>query len=129
MGTSLVILVFVLGVAMFLLKLLMAKSARWVERSFNAEVAIATQIANDHLPPPDWLTDAAAARGDEQSKRRLLARLDQVIRRVDGGKAFEPDAREFALGELQAVRARWQEQSFAQIRAAHASVAQEEAPR
>ena len=125
MGLSLVILIVVVGVMLFVLKLLMTKTAAWVERTFNADIAAATEIANEHRVPQAW-RDAAAAvdAGDPDgvaARRDVLRQLDQVIRRVEGGRAFEPDAREHALTQLRAVRERWGTQSWQEI-LGHASV-------
>jgi len=114
-GLSLVILIGVVGLALFLLKLMMSTTIRWVERSFNADVAGATEIANQGAAPATWLIDAAAKGSDEQARRWLLSNLERVIKRVSGGRAFEVDAREFALGRLEAVRVGWQRQTFAEI--------------
>ncbi len=124
MAASLAILMVAAGVVLFLLKLMMTTTTRWVERTFNEDVAAATTIANDGGLPADWRSGAEAAgrrsgahsgSDQERSKRWLLRRLDRVIERVEGGRAFEPDAREFALGQLREARDRWRRQSYAEI--------------
>ena len=124
MGASLVILIVAAGAVLFLLKLMMATTTRWVERTFNEDLDAAATIANDGGLPADWMPSAEAAGrrsgagrsfDHERARRWLLRRLDRVIERAAGGRAFEPDAREFALGQLRETRDRWRRQSYAEI--------------
>jgi hypothetical protein len=127
------VLIGVVGVVLFVGKLLMTRGAAWVERSFNSEIADLAELANRQAAPESWLTDADAnASKDEEARRqRLLARLDRAIHSVEKGRAFRAEARAFALPRLQQLRARWAEQTLAEIRAASAAsaaAAREEAP-
>ena len=131
-GLSLAILTVVVGVLLFAFKLLLTKTATWVERTFNADTTAAAEIANEHTVPQAWLDEGAGAADPglnaAAAKRRVLGRLDQLLKRVEGGRAFEPDAREHALAELRAVRARWQTQSWQEMLAPGGLAVRREAP-
>ena len=112
------LLILVVGVVLFVGKLLMTRGAAWIERWFNAEIAELTEMANREAPPATWLAEAETSPNPEVGKERLLSRLDRAIARVDGGRAFEREAREFAVQRLRQLRQRWAEQTLEEIRAA-----------
>ena len=119
------VLIGVVGVVLFVAKLLMTRGAAWVERSVNSEIADLAELANREAAPESWLADADASTTEEARKQRLLARLDRAIDSVEKGGAFRAEARAFALPRLQRLRARWAQQTLAEIRAASAASAAE----
>ena len=121
------VLIGVVGVVLFVAKLLLTRGAAWVERSVNSEIADLAELANREAAPESWLADADADAGntEEARKRRLMARLDRAIDRVEKGRAFRAEARAFALPRLQRLRARWAEQTLAEIQATSAASAAE----
>lgn len=108
----------------FLLKFLLGRGIRRVEKLINTAIEDMTEIANTQTIPERWHREVTRSvqhhpdphRG-EVAKRLVLQRLDRLIARVDRGTIMHGEARAFATERLHAVRKRWASLDWSEIAA------------
>lgn len=114
-----------IGGVSFLLKFMLTRGIRHVEKVINTAIADTTDIVNDQALPERWhreVTRSARrhpdARRGEAAKRLVLQRLDRLIAQVERGTVMQGETRDFAMERLREVRERWAELGWPEIAAA-----------
>ncbi len=116
------------GGVSFLLKFMLTRGIRHVEKVINTAIADTTDIVNDQALPERWHREVMravqrrpAAGRDDAAKRLVLQRLDRLIAQVERGTVMQGETRDFAMERLRAVRERWAELGWPEIAAAVAT--------
>ena len=112
------------GGVSFLLKFMLTRGIRHVEKVINTAIADTTDIVNVQALPERWHREVTRsvrrhsdARRDEAAKRLVLQRLDRLIAQVERGTVMQGETRTFALERLCAARERWTELGWPEIAA------------
>lgn len=115
------------GAVSFLLRFMLTRGLRRVERTINDAIADTADVVNDQALPDRWrrqVTRAVRRRAapgrDEAAKRLVLKRLDRLIAQVERGVIMQGEARAFAAERLRAARERWAAAGWPEIAAARA---------
>ena len=113
------------GGVSFLLKFMLTRGIRHVEKVVNTAIADATDIVNAQALPQRWHREVtrsvqrrAEAARDDAAKRMVLQRLDRLIAQVERGTVMQGETRTFALERLRAVRESWAAFGWPEIAAA-----------
>ncbi len=113
------------GGVSFLLKFMLTRGIRHVEKVINTAIADTTDIVNDQALPERWHREVMrsvrrrpAAGRDDAAKRMVLQRLDRLIAQVERGTVMQGETRDFAMERLRAVRERWAALGWPEIAAA-----------
>ena len=113
------------GGVSFLLKFMLTRGIRHVERVINTAIADTTDIVNDQALPERWHREVTRSvrrhsepRRSEAAKRLVLQRLDRLIAQVERGTVMQGETRDFAMERLRAAREHWMELGWPEIAAA-----------
>ena len=113
------------GGVSFLLKFMLTRGIRHVEKVINTAISDTTDIVNDQALPERWHREVMRSvrrhpdpRRGEAAKRLVLQRLDRLIAQVERGTVMQGETRDFAMERLRAVRERWAELGWPEIAAA-----------